>query len=71
MKYNYGQNKFQQLKITLIKQFILLLIGFIFGNYLLYSGSLNGLSTKITRLFYYEKIKNNIVKYEINYRGVK
>ncbi len=61
---NKKKNKTKGLIFTLMISFSL---GFIFSNYMLYSEKLDGFATKLTRLFTYNLIKTNVVKYEINY----
>lgn len=61
---NKKKNKTKGLIFTLMISFAL---GFIFSNYMLYCEKLDGLATKLTRLFTYNLIKTNVVKYEINY----
>lgn len=68
MNNNFSLNNKKSKKTIFYKILFSLFLGFIFGNYMLYSGNLDGIATKIVRLFSYESIKANVVKYDINYR---
>lgn len=64
---NIYTKKTKGIKISIIKLIACFSMGFIVGNYMLYQGKLDNIATKITRLFSYDLIKTNVVKYEINY----
>lgn len=68
LNYNLKQNKKRSMFFKLLFS---LFLGFIFGNYMLFSGNLDNFSTKLLRLFAYESIKTNVLKYDINYREYK